>query len=146
MKALELFNEIVQRGSFQKETKTLPFNLPRYYVELLQNYDVSIVKNSKIRVYINEEKRDFVYLVSIFNHNELIRLYNQFYFQFPDSQIIENELTLIGETSAPLSICMGIGNSNFGQIFIFGWDLGINKVSNSLEEFIDCLQPESEVS
>jgi hypothetical protein len=144
MKAFELFNEIVPLCNFEKNIERLLFELPQSYIEMAKNYDISTVKCNRVRIYFDKEKSNYAYLISFFNFDELLRLYKQFYFQFPDSQIIENEITIIGDTSAPISICIGIGTVNFGQIFIFGWDIGVIKVANSFEEFIDGLQPESD--
>lgn len=139
MKISDVF-QFISHTSLAKEVELLPFEIPPSYLEIIENFNVKDIKEKKFKVFTDKTRSDFAYLNSFFSISEILDLYQQYYYDFPDDEIIKRKLLFIGDTSAPISICIGIGINNYGQIFLFGWDLGIVEIAENLKLFFDSLE------
>lgn len=148
MKLDQLFDKCISRQNI--DNSEIPYTLSNEYIDLMKTYNLQNIKIKYLKIFFRHGTGDFldyVCLTSILDFQNLIRINKYFYTEDVDDVLIQNGLVIIGETSVgSISLCMGTLDTNFGEIYIYGWDLGVIKIANSFEEFIDSLQPESEIS
>ncbi len=146
MKLEQLFDKKTQKQNIQKSE--IPYLLPNEFIDFMDTYNLQNIKTKYLKIFFRHGAGnilDYVCLTSILYFENLIQVNKHFYTVDIDDNLIQNGLVIIGETSAgSVSICIGTLKSNFGEIYLYGWDLGVIKTANSFEEFIDSLQPESE--
>ncbi len=124
------------------EEFNFPYPFPEEYLDFIAKYDIKniIRRNAKISLKTNKEN-DYVSLYDFLDEEALIKINKHFYTVDVDDVLIQNGLIIIGETNASsVFICIGISKTNFGQIFIYGWDLGVIKIAENLQLFFDSLQ------
>jgi hypothetical protein len=122
------------------DIKSLEFfgNLPKEYIELCKKYDLTRLKTNNIKILIPKSE-DYVFLNSFLNIEKFLSLNNFFYDKDIDDELIKNHLLIIADTSASINICIGINENNFGKIYLYGWDLGVVKIADTLQLFFDFL-------
>lgn len=138
----QLFNRNIHKQNIQNSE--LPHPLSEEYLDFINSYDVKNIKTKDAKIHFKHGRdnfMDFLYLSNILEVENLIRLNKHFYTVDVDDILIETGLVIIGETSAgSVFVCIGTFKSNFGEIFIYGWDLGIIKIAENLQSFFDSLE------
>lgn len=136
----KLFNKKKHKQNIDELELIYP--LPKEYVDILNIYDVENIVNRDAKIYFNngiDNFIDFVYLNGVFDKHKINNINTHFYTIDVDKTLIESELLIIGDTSASLFICIGIGVQNWGEIFLYGWDIGVIEISETIYTFFDSL-------
>lgn len=129
------------------DTRKLPIDLtalkafaafPDELIQLIKNYEIENIKTKDLKIYIPDQS-DFIYLSNFFDIENIIKTNFHFYNVDIDNVLIENRLYFIAKTSSAIFICIGTSKDTYGHVFLYGWDLGLKHIANSLENFLNSL-------
>jgi len=123
------------KENIKKIEEKYSIKLPISYLNFLFNIGGGeIIENIRLKI---PHSTDYLFLRHMYTLTEFDNFFN---FEFDHNSYITGIKT-IGLTHAPLSICIGVYENEFyGQIFLYGWDLGLIKIANDLNNFFDLLE------
>lgn len=122
------FNEF-----FEIEKK---IKIPDSYKLFLKNYD-SVEYTGTLK--FSNSILGKLNLRKIYNFDEFDKYFD---YVFSD-EAKEYGFFTIGETLAPISICMGLyDNEYYGKVYLFGWDDGLIFQAQDFDSFIESLELE----
>jgi len=111
------------------------------YANFLLKYNESTVNSKRILIRRLLESgfiQEF-YLGGFLSFKEFQESYLYFYKENTEDELIEASVAIIGQTNGRTSICIGIGQNNSGQIFLWDGDFGVTKQADSLQAFFNSL-------
>ncbi len=129
-------NEILDASELESIAK-----FPSSFIDFISTYEIENRKIGSLELKVNIPGReDFVYLWEFLTIKELVRTNTYYKNDQEDEVLISNELFIIANTSASIFICIGTKNEiNYGEIYLYGWDLGLIKITDNLDQFIHSL-------
>jgi len=142
----DIFNQrIITNESSLKDLQRFQneynIKLPNSYIQFILEFNNSSLKNSKFlftRSFKDGFKQSF-YLEEVFSIDKTEEFYRLFFIAQPESEIQGANVIPIAKAEGRTYICIGIYETNFGQIFLWDGDFGVTKQAETLQDFFDSL-------
>ncbi len=115
---------------------SMAIKIPNELRDLIKKGKIVFEKKTFLRI-VDESFKQEMTLESIFSINEIIKGMD---FMSDEEEFIKNKLLLFGETLGSPIVCIGVGKNNYGFVYVFDWDFGITKISDSFAQFVNSLK------
>lgn len=93
------------------------------------------VKNKFIRVVDGDFQQENI-VTKFWSRDEVIQAWNN---MKNESMFAEEKILPVAETLGSAVVCIGIGEANKGEIFVFDYDFFNTKVADSMGDFLNML-------
>ena len=116
--------------------KLMSASLPEWLKELLK-LDGKVVFTTKcFKRKVDDNFEQEVFIESVFTPDEILKSMEHVCEEY---DISANNLLIFGETLGSAIIGVGLGSSNYGNIYIYDWDFGLTLLADSFDSFLESL-------
>lgn len=125
-------------GRFQNKYSV---KLPDDYIQFILEFNDSSLKSPKFlftRSFKDGFKQSF-YLDEVFNIDKTEEFYRLFFIAQSEPELQEAKVIPIAKADGRTYICIGICETNFGEVFLWDGDFGVTRQAESLHAFFDSL-------
>ncbi len=140
-----MHNEIKKSAGLSPEKKkevmifeqSLQSEIPIELKNLLLTYSRVVYTKKKFKRKVDDS---FEQEMTLENIMAVDAIQSAMKFLSDEEGIKSNNLLVFGETLGSPVICIGLGENNYGHIYVYDWNFGCTHIANSFNEFINALE------